>query len=257
MKLDCIVSACNMTPLYCDFIPPFIKAWKTLYPNVDIRIILINDILPSELRQYAEYIILFTPLPGVSTSLTSQYIRLLYPCILNYENGIMITDIDMLPMNSKYYTKNIEPFDNSKFIYLRNVCFEYDEIAMCYNVGLRQTWENIFNIHSLDDIKARLIDVSSKNVYLEGHGNIGWNTDQKDFFKNVLEWNKRTNNFVYLDDNKTGYMRLDRIHRHTMEMPLELQNAIKDGAFSDYHCLRPYSQYKDLNDYIVSLLKPI
>ena len=62
MKLDCIVSACNMNPLYCDFIPPFIKAWKTLYPNVDVRIILISDILPSELQQYAEHIILFTPL---------------------------------------------------------------------------------------------------------------------------------------------------------------------------------------------------
>lgn len=257
MKLDCIVSACNMNPLYCDFIPPFINAWKTLYPDVDVRIILISDVLPTELQQYSEHIILFAPLPDVSTSLISQYIRLLYPCILNYENGIMITDIDMLPMNSKYYTKNIEPFDNMKFIYLRNVCFEYDEIAMCYNVGLRQTWADIFNIHTLEDITTRLMEVSKRIVYLEGHGNVGWNTDQKDFFKYVMNWNNKTNNFVFLNDHETGYMRLDRMHRHTVEMSPELQMAIHKGLFSDYHCLRPYSKYKELNDYIVSLLKPI
>ena len=152
MKLDCVVSSCNLNPLYSEFIPIFIRTWKLLYPNVDVKIILISHILPTEYDIFSEHIILFPPLPDISTSLTSQYIRLLYPCILNYENGILITDIDMLPMNSTYFTDNIARFDNSKFVYLRNVCFEYHEISMCYNVGLRQTWSEIFNIHTLEDI---------------------------------------------------------------------------------------------------------
>ena len=73
---------------------------------------------------------------------------ILYPCILNYENGIMITDMDMLPMNRTYYTEHIKSFDNSKFIYLRgDVCFDYNEIAICYNVAVPNVWKEIFNIN--------------------------------------------------------------------------------------------------------------
>ena len=51
-----------------------------------------------------------------STSFISQYIRLLYPAILNSEGGVLITDMDMLPMNSDYYIKSIEDINNDKFI---------------------------------------------------------------------------------------------------------------------------------------------
>ena len=118
MKLDCVLTACNDNPLYKDFIPIFIKVWNILYPNVDVKIIFINETIPDELIQYKNNIILFNPIPNMSTAFISQYIRLLYPAILNYENGIMITDMDILPMNEVYYTKNIETIDNSKFVYL-------------------------------------------------------------------------------------------------------------------------------------------
>ena len=125
MKLDCILTACNTNELYIDFIPIFIKSWTKLYPNVDIKIVLINDIIPTKFEEFKTNIILFNPIPTISTGFISQYIRLLYPCILNqYENGIMITDMDMIPMNKTYYTKNIENIDNNKFIYLRDVCIK-------------------------------------------------------------------------------------------------------------------------------------
>ena len=64
--------------------------------------------IPEKFLEYKDNIILFNTIPNVSTSFISQYIRILYPCILNYENGIMITDIDMLPMNRTYYTEHVE-----------------------------------------------------------------------------------------------------------------------------------------------------
>ena len=48
MKLDCILTACNTNELYIDFIPIFIKSWTKLYPDVDIKIVLINDIIPDK-----------------------------------------------------------------------------------------------------------------------------------------------------------------------------------------------------------------
>tara|TARA_B110000858_G_scaffold197484_1_gene259295 strand:- start:3230 stop:3397 length:168 start_codon:yes stop_codon:yes gene_type:complete len=49
MKLDCILTSVNENKLYLDFIPIFIKTWNKLYPNVDIKIILIAKSIPDNL----------------------------------------------------------------------------------------------------------------------------------------------------------------------------------------------------------------
>ena len=252
MKLDCVLTACNLNKLYYDFIPLFVKSWNKLYPSVDVKIILIADNIPTDLEKYKNNIICFSPINNVSTAFISQYIRLLYPCLLNYENGILITDMDMIPMNSNYYTKNIENISNEKFIYYRDVLlYEYNEIAMCYNAGLSKTWKDIFNISSIDDIKNRLITVNNRINYVDGHGENGWSTDQKDFFQYVINWNKKTNNFVFLDDKKTGFNRLDR---NQFELDNNEIIKIKSGFYSDYHCYRPYSKYKQINDEILNII---
>ena len=256
MKLDCIVTACNTNDLYLDFIPLFIKAWSKLYPDVDIKIVLImdTDTIPHKFQDYKDNIILFKPIPTISTAFISQYIRLLYPCILKqYKNGIMITDIDMIPMNRTYYTKNIETIDNNKFIYLRDVCLkDYKQISMCYNVGLSTTWSSIFNITSLEDINKRLIDVYKTIKYDDGYGKSGWGTDQIDFYNYVMAWNTTTNNFIILNDKNTGF---NRLNRNTFMLDNNNNvNLIKNGHYSDYHCFRPYNFYKDINDKILDLL---
>ena len=121
MILDCVLTSCNDNPMYCEFIPIFIKTWNKLYPNVDVKIIFISDAIPDNLKEYNTNIILYKPEQNISTAFISQYIRLLYPAILTYINGILITDMDMLPMNRTYYTKNIEEYSDSSFIYLRDV----------------------------------------------------------------------------------------------------------------------------------------
>ena len=178
MKLDCVLTAVNENELYIDFIPYFIKVWNKLYPNVDIKIILISNNIPKNLKNYKDNIILFKPIKNISTAFISQYIRLLYPAILDYENGIMITDIDIVPMNNIYYTENISKYDNNKFIYLRNFVWSNKEYAMCYNTATNKVWGEIFNIKTKQDIINRLNDVYKNNKYVDGHGNIGWSLDQ-------------------------------------------------------------------------------
>ena len=245
MKLDCIVTSVNENPLYLEFIPIFIKTWNKLYPDVDVKIILIANQIPQEYLQYKENIILFEPIDTVLTSFTSQFIRLLYPCIMNYTNGIMITDMDILPMNRTYYTDHIKPFDTSKFIYLReNVCFDTDEIAMCYNVATPTVWKEIFGIQSLEDIRRQLLSISQLNVIKEGHGNIGWTIDQQFLYIKVMEWNTKTHNFICLKEADTKFNRLDR---HTFVMTDDVRKSISNGVYSDYHCLRPMSKYSNTN----------
>jgi hypothetical protein len=254
MKLDCILTATDYNKLYADFIPTFIKHWKYLVPSADIKIVFIHDILPQEYSQFSEHIILVKPegnLLNMNTVFIAQYIRLLYPSLLPYQEGVLITDMDILPMNSSYYVDHIKHIPNSKFVYLRNVLFEQKEIAMCYNVASPSVWSEIFVFNSLEDLYSQLVTIY-KNINYDGeHGGQGWFTDQKELYKRVISWHQKTKNFIFLSDRKTGFSRLDR---GTFSINQELINDIKSGKISDYHAFRPYSKYKEMNDIITKVV---
>lgn len=239
---------------YIDFIPLFISTWKKLYPLVDVKVILIMDHIPNNLIIYQDHLILFPPLKNISTAFISQYIRILYPAILNYSNGILITDIDMIPMNKTYYTKNIENISNDKFISLRDVLLEeYKQIAICYNVALNKTWSDIFKINNLDDIINTLQKVYNSINYIDGHGESGWCKDQIDLYHYVMNWRQKTNNYIALSDSNTGYYRLDR-YQFSLNLDTDTINKITNGLYSDYHLYRPMSHYIEVNIRIYNLL---
>ena len=50
---------------------------------------------------------------------------------------------------------------------------------MCYCLANSSTWSEITKIKTYDDIKIRLEEVYNSIKYVDGHGNAGWNTDQK------------------------------------------------------------------------------
>ena len=253
MKLDCVLTAVNENPLYVDFVPLFIKTWNKLYPSVDVKIIFVGHYIPKQLKTHEKHLILFVPPRGISTAFISQYIRLLYPALLDYKNGILITDMDILPMNRTYYIRNIESIEGNCFVYLRHVCMrEYQQIAICYNVATNKTWADVFRITSMGDIESRLREVHERVKYKDGHNNTGWCTDQIDLFQAIKSWEKRDTHFKVLNDKHTGFRRLDR---NTFDIRnTTLQKYITNGVFSDYHCYRPYAKYKEVNEMIYELL---
>ena len=252
MKLDCVITATNENPLYIEFIPLFVKTWNKLYPNVDVKIILIAEKIPEEYLGYKDNIILFEPIENVFTSFTSQFIRLLYPCLMNYENGVMITDMDILPMNTFYFTEHIEKFSNNKFIYFGEMFRKKHQIIMCYNVATPKIWKDIFGINSLKDIRNTIKTVFQKNEIEEGSGNKGWFIDQQFLYQLVMNWNKKTDNFVCLKEKEIGFRRLDRGTFNLNNRVVRLY--ISNGIFSDYHCYRPMSKYSEINNAIYELL---
>ena len=254
MLLDTVLTAVNDNPLYIGFIPYFIKMWKLLYPKVDVKIIVVAERIPENLEEYNSHLILFKPIQGVSTAFTSQYIRLLYPCLLKCKGGVLITDMDIVPMNRTYFTDYISDVEDEKFVYYReNVCREFNQIAMCYNIAVPHTWGDIFDIHTVDDITQRIIHVHSKITYDEKHGGNGWCTDQIDLLEYVQQWHQKTNHFVTLKESNTKFERLDR--GRLPNDPSTLFNMIQSGVLCDYHCLRPYDKYKIQNEMIYEALK--
>jgi hypothetical protein len=245
MKLDCVITSVNLNHKYSQFIPLFIKSWSKLLPHIDIKIILINDCIPDKYKEFKKNIILFKPIGKMHTAFIAQYIRILYPAILNYNNGILISDMDMIPMNDFYYTENIKNISDNKFVIFRDVIpLEFKQYPICYNVATNKVWSDIFKINSLEDINARLKKAYSEIHYDNTHGGSGWDKDQRDLYSLVLKYENK----VILTDKKCGYNRLDRIK---FDGNIDkVKHLIENKKYSDYHGIYNY----DLNVKIVDLL---
>jgi hypothetical protein len=244
------LTSCNLNKLYCDFIPIFINSWNKLVPEAKVKIVLIANDIPEEFKVYSENIILFNPIEGVSSAFTSQYIRLLFPALLNSGNGVLITDMDMIPMNRKYYVNSIKHIPNDKFVYYRDWTDPHHrEIAMCYNIATSTTWSDIFKIKNTYDIISRITDIYKTINYSDTHGGNGWNVDQLSLYSNV----SKNPNFINLTDSACGFSRYDRV---SFRLDDDILQNIKNGLYSDYHALRPYNDYKKVNDVIVDAIKP-
>jgi hypothetical protein len=253
MKLTDVLTASNMNPDYYKFIPIFIKTWKKILPEVNIHIIVIADDLIKELIPYKEHIKLFSPIENIETSFIAQNIRLFYPALLKKaKGGILITDMDIIPMSKKYYIESITNIENNKFVCYRPLsCVGKNEMVMCYNIAHQNVWSEIFNINSLDDIVNTLLSINKKDKYIGENANVYykpfWITDQLYLYEKTQEWNKLSNNLIILDNDKINkFTRLDKIY-----INYYTKDFIKNNNFIDFHMPRPYNSYKQTIDNIV------
>jgi hypothetical protein len=243
MKIGTIVTATDTNPLYCDFIPMFVEAWKCLFPECDVCVLLIGDTLPKHLEKCKESIRLIEPIPGMHPAFQSQCIRLLYPQLIERDEGVLITDMDMIPLNRRYYEEPIRDMSDDTFVTYRDNSYPH-ELYMCYNVAHPKIWKEMFAGESLEKWYTR--------EYYDGNpGGSGWNIDQRVLTEKFDAYQGKK---MILNDKQTRYYRLCRSDTKAFYNVTQLELNIRKGIYSDYHCLRPYSVHKELNDFIVECL---
>jgi hypothetical protein len=243
MKLGTVITASDLNPLYSEFIPSFIKSWNKLFPEVDVFVVLIAETIPDNLKEYSKNIKLSKPIPDIHTAFQAQCIRLLYPQLIERNEGVLISDMDMLPMNRFYYENAIKNISDDTFVSYRDVLLP-SELPMCYNIALPGIWKAVFENETIEKWYTR-------NFYDGNHGGSGWNIDQLVL---IDKFNQYSGSKTILNDRLTKYNRLDRVCNWQFQNRLALSMQIKSGAYSDYHCHRPYSQFKEINDFVVNSL---
>jgi hypothetical protein len=251
MKLSTVLTACDIK--YSRFIPIFIKSWQYFYPSVKIVIVFIGN-LPEHYNEYRDQIIEFSPPTGLPTSYVAQTIRLLWPALLGEKGGVLITDIDMIPGNNKYFTDSISSYPDEIFINYRQGNGITDQIYMCYNVAPSHVWGELFHIYNRDDIDKFLVQ-NFNCEYDSQHGGKGWFTDQELFYKYFMKWkNFNPESWVFLTDEQTHFQRFD-FPKYAYSDILFIRN-LKSRRFADCHLYShecPYSE-KELLELIVLLV---
>jgi len=233
MKLTTVLSAVNNNKKYYLFIPKQILFWKKF--DVKFIAVYVGDFLPQELQPYHENIIMWSRNLDLNTSFVGQAIRIYYPALLKLPDDemVMITDMDMLPMNDTYYKSGLENYTIDDFIYYRHI--SGTQIFICYNAAHPKTWAKIFDIYSEDDIEKELYDNYNKD-YDGKPGSIGWSIDQTVLYNKV-------HNYPHL---KVLDRPIKRLEMATYKNHLKKgdKNFIK--RYDNAHFHRNYSKNKQL-----------
>jgi hypothetical protein len=185
MKLTTVLGSTNLNPKYYMFVPKQILFWKHF--GIKFIAVVVGEKIPDELIGYSENIILWNKNLNINTVFVGQNIRIYVPALLNLPDDemVMITDMDMLPMNDRYYKEGLQNFKKEDFIYYRNV--NKNQIYMCYNAAHPSVWGKLFSINNKNDIE-KIINETYNSKYSGIPGHSGWYIDQKIMYSKLINY---------------------------------------------------------------------
>ena len=246
MKIDICLTATNTKSTYIQHIPTFINSWKRLgiYPYI----VLINNDIPSEYQKYSEYITIFNPslynLENVNTAFISQLIRIYYPALLTNKN-IIISDIDIVPIDYSFFVTSVNQYDSSFFINYKRY---NGQLNICYNLANWSTWSSLFEIKTIDDVANAIKSKYSTNY--DGQKNCpGWFSDQEILTETVnLKMDKTK--LIFLDQHGYKLNRLDK--RDRIAIVNNMGEILKNiNNYQDFHITSKNTKYTNLSNKII------
>jgi hypothetical protein len=254
LELSHALVACDLNPRYVELWPLAQRAWREI-AGLEPVLVLVGaaDDVPEWVRADPA-VRVFEPVPSLHTAFQAQCIRLLYPALLATDRGVVVSDIDMVPLNRTYLTRSLARIDADHFVSYRDVLLDLGEIPICYNAARPPVWGDVFAVSTADDVRARLSEWADGVVYAGSHGGEGWTTDQRVLYRILLERGRRSRDVWILDDHYTRFRRLNRAYVEKWgRVSEDAARGIERRRFADFHFLPPQSELARLNEAVVEL----
>jgi hypothetical protein len=232
MKIDYVIISSDDNPMYKDFYTIVAKRWfdlgfKTYYVNISD----VDDISENEYGIIHK----IKALDFVSTGFQSQVVRLFSSKFI--EGNIMMSDIDMLPINKEYYNQYLnELTDDNVIIYSGQPYGDVPYYPMCYVVSNSSNFRKYLEIEDMNFFEYC-------KMLSDDYGQ-SWNTDENFMYDKFKKFKN------YLVIKQRDFAR--RVDRGYWSYNIEL---LKNGYYIDSHMLRPYSYYKKQIDNILYEIK--
>ncbi len=159
MRLSHALVACDLNPHYLESWRLVSRGWEEV-TGLEPLLVLVADRAkaPPELLRDPR-VHLFQPLPGLHTAFQAQCIRLLYPALLETSGAVLISDMELLPMQPGYFHDTVAGVDERFFVAYRGDAFLHRrEMPISYNAARPETWSDIFGVRTLGDVSDRLTE---------------------------------------------------------------------------------------------------
>jgi hypothetical protein len=252
MKLSCALVACNEKTHYLNFWPVVKHAWNSIV-HIPCKLIYVAESLHPSLVDDPD-VIFFKAIPEWPTATQAQCIRLLYPALLQLpDNGaVMISDMDMVPMQSDFFVNGFANFNETQFVSLRGTDEPARQIYMCYVGAAPAVWGEVFGIKQIEDVQVRMREWAQRYRSNGMHGKIpgsdGWFWDQILLYYYVKK----------LPSERFGMLpnvpipRVDRDQGDVWESFSDsFQKDVKDKQFVDFH-MPPFNTHTEIINNIIN-----
>ncbi|NPV13124.1 MAG: hypothetical protein HPY57_15260 [Ignavibacteria bacterium] len=225
MNIDYVVISSDDNPLYKDFYPIVSAQWnklgyKVFYLNITNNETDINETKYGLIKN-------IKVIDGIDSGFQSQNVRLFATSLLRDKN-LLMSDIDMLPLNGNYFRDKAKNLPDNKLLFYSgqpysNVPF----YPICYILGKGQTFVNLLEIEK---------DYVSFIMKMRSYSNMDWNTDEKYIYNTINKFNRIGKCEILRDRDFKN-----RIDRSNWTYDI---NKLKESYYIDSHLLRPYNKYK-------------
>ena len=246
-----VLVASDLNTHYLGCWPLARRAWRAI-TGLEPLLVLVAEEAPEELR--ADPLVrVFEPVAGLHTAFQAQCIRLLYPALLDTDGAVLTADVDMVPLDRRYFRRPAGQVDERHFLCYRDVLLPIGQLPICYNAARPETWRELFDVDGPEAVRTRLAEWGAGLAYDGVRGGAGWDTDQLTLYRTLLEWGRRTRRAWVLDDRYTGFRRLERSPLLKHGLTAAEERRIRRRGYSDFHLLHPFPQHAELNERVVEL----
>ena len=250
MKIDKIIVSSNSSPLYLEFWPYVARAWKKLLGGkIDVILGYVGNEDVSGLEKHGT-VIRFGTRTDIIDKNYSKLIRTImatrYP-----DSYCLISDIDMLPLNGKYFINNADPATEDNIVfYSADQSGIPTKFPICYMLAKGRVFNEVINpqLLSEDDL---LKYWGSVDRFLMKEERFSDETFYSELFGNWGILDKNAHRVVRLNRGWTHNMAHDRLDRAIWRIDY---NKLNRGGYIDSHLLRPltpnFNNIKPLFDYL-------
>jgi hypothetical protein len=170
-------------------------------------------------------------LEGIDTGFQSQVVRL-YSSVLLKNKNLLMSDIDMMPLNGDYFRDKSDNIQDNKLLFYSGQPYaNVPYFPMCYILGKGCLISELLEI---EDSYTHFI------LKMCRYSNMDWNTDEKYIYNTIMKFDRLKKCEILRDRD---YNR--RINRSGDDWDRYDKELLKNGYFIDSHLLRPYNEFKE------------
>ncbi len=261
MQIDYVTMGTTNDSFYYEFWEPVSKIWKTKF-NIHPILVFIGD----KIEMSTEYgdVYYFDSIKGIPDYVSAVWGRFIITSHFLDKISVVV-DIDLVPISKKYIIDDIKDVDDDTYVHLRSGIYhplkgeheiwkETDEsktVPACYHVAQGNTYNKVYQFLDWEDEIKRLYYTKFTCPYSSIPNKPKWALEE---LYSTRKIRKCLNTMKFFFEPEEYTLGTKNICRSNWIYDKQL---VCNGHYMHAHLLRPYGQYKEQNDELLSLIKGI